>query len=648
MALVIDDACHDAPTGLCRRCEALDLVSQWRTFRPEQSVAELGCPRDWAISACVLCRLFHDFLVLHDTGSISHGIPSWMLTEAVFLEDRIPTGYSWSDNVVIDYTIAPMVLELRPEKHVLTTQGGHISIAPNHYGRPQASLHARAVPATVPVGLLRGWLEACERRHDRACGLGPRNPVSSLWLIDCTLYTTVRANANYHYVALSYVWGSTYTPQHLDLHNPPRTIRDAMEVTRELGFQYLWVDKYCIRSNDAEHMVQQIRQMHRIYEQAFVTIIAAAGTNSDHGLPGVAGLRREQHLHATIGEVDLLDSSLRSWADLNSSAWKSRAWTLQEGALSRRRLIFTDRQAHFECLRGYRQESLYDPLSLFQIAWEPAISSDREWCGSYRCFSDGTILDEDNENSYRDTLADHINDYACRDLTYDSDVLSTFTGMMQKYEETGKYRFHWVMPYNIRRAHAQRVSAGGHFLKSVLELNWFGLQQRRSTFPSWSWAGWKTGIVTSTSSGVCHGASVSVELLTGAVIPWVEYINKRARSSSYLHVEGLSGFFEIKSRYDDPSESLNWFDVDFHVGTTQRPMLFQAWGAWSKQDDESRFGEQRQIIVTNGHGLYGSGTLCLVLEAHDGFHEVFGVARAKWTLHEEEKSLLPRRTFRIG
>lgn len=41
------------------------------------------------------------------------------------------------------------------------------------------------------------------------------------------------------YVALSYVWG----PGKEDW---PKTVLDAVAVTREMGQQYLWVDRLCI------------------------------------------------------------------------------------------------------------------------------------------------------------------------------------------------------------------------------------------------------------------------------------------------------------------------------------------------------------------------------------------------------------------
>ena len=104
--------------------------------------------------------------------------------------------------------------------------------------------------------------------------------------------------------SLSYVWGQSpsatlesvtdyaYQPT---LHELPKVIEDSIEVTLRLGFQYLWVDRYCINQSDKEDQHNQIRQMDLIYSNAEFTIIAAAGNGPHHGLPGVRGTLRKYH-----------------------------------------------------------------------------------------------------------------------------------------------------------------------------------------------------------------------------------------------------------------------------------------------------------------------------------------------------------------
>lgn len=82
------------------------------------------------------------------------------------------------------------------------------------------------------------------------------------------------------YMALSYVWG-TGPPE-----DWPKVVTDAVDVTARLGLQHLWVDRPCIDRNNAQEKHFLISKMSGIYECAEFTILAAAGADAVHGLPG--------------------------------------------------------------------------------------------------------------------------------------------------------------------------------------------------------------------------------------------------------------------------------------------------------------------------------------------------------------------------
>ena len=70
----------------------------------------------------------------------------------------------------------------------------------------------------------------------------------------------------------------------------PQTVEDAIVVTLRLGYRYLWVDKYCTGLDEA-HFHTQLKQMNLVYHNSVLTIIALAGKDSSHGLPGVSRRR---------------------------------------------------------------------------------------------------------------------------------------------------------------------------------------------------------------------------------------------------------------------------------------------------------------------------------------------------------------------
>jgi hypothetical protein len=110
--------------------------------------------------------------------------------------------------------------------------------------------------------------------------------------------------------------------------------------------------------------------------QAQLTIVAAAGKNPHYGLPGVGSRPRSLLRHMNIGNVKLVQI-LRPGLDFPKSPWWGRAWTYQEGVLSRRKLVFTDHQVFYVCDKTHAAESmnvhagivsLHDPIAFSEMA----------------------------------------------------------------------------------------------------------------------------------------------------------------------------------------------------------------------------------------------------------------------------------------
>jgi hypothetical protein len=54
----------------------------------------------------------------------------------------------------------------------------------------------------------------------------------------------------------------------------PRTLQNAVYVARRLGLQYVWIDALCIVQDDQEFKREQIRQMHQLFDNSYLTIQA--------------------------------------------------------------------------------------------------------------------------------------------------------------------------------------------------------------------------------------------------------------------------------------------------------------------------------------------------------------------------------------
>jgi len=107
------------------------------------------------------------------------------------------------------------------------------------------------------------------------------------------------------------------------------TIRDAMQVARELGLRYLWVDSLCIiHHDDGGTMKNAISKMDLIYGAAFLTIIAATGADANAGLLGV-----RQGTHGQRQAIEEIMPGLRLafkplyQNNIKDSVYYTRGWT---------------------------------------------------------------------------------------------------------------------------------------------------------------------------------------------------------------------------------------------------------------------------------------------------------------------------------
>ena len=156
-------------------------------------------------------------------------------------------------------------------------------------------------------------------------------------LIDCVDMAIVTANESSRWLALSYVWGvNQQSPLSVDSTRfrkgsrlPPDiagTVRDAISVTKQLGYRYLWVDEYCIDQSNESQRNEQISRMDQIYRGADLTIVAAAGEDKAYGLPGVNATKRKNVKIVCINDVVLFSNGPKPDEEARKSKWFTRAW----------------------------------------------------------------------------------------------------------------------------------------------------------------------------------------------------------------------------------------------------------------------------------------------------------------------------------
>jgi hypothetical protein len=222
---------------------------------------------------------------------------------------------------------------------------------------------------------VKKWLEDCHECHSNCnkCQLGEAkaNIVPSYLLNinlshdEVTLERVAAIGEAVSYSALSYCWGSEQPhqttcsnlsgyQQGISISSLPRTIQDAITLSRILELRYLWVDSMCIIQDSAVHKQQELGIMGAIYHNAYVVISAASAATCHEGflqdrLPPCGGFK------VPFGTEGCVVLTLKLCTKLLAQGVRDplddRAWAYQESFIARRIIAFTTHEVIWSCVK---------------------------------------------------------------------------------------------------------------------------------------------------------------------------------------------------------------------------------------------------------------------------------------------------------
>jgi len=220
-------------------------------------------------------------------------------------------------------------------------------------------------------GLALKCIQDCIDFHDNCPK--PHHSVLPTRVIDCSdpkkpkLFTTRGIQGAY--LALSYVWGEKQPykttennlgeySQRINLEYLPRSIQDAIWVTKSCGQRFLWVDSLCILQDSKQDKITEISRIPQIFRDAYFTIIASRSSKVSEGFlqdcPDT--ITSNPHLPilcedgSTVGimSVDCSPSWKEDYDSIKLPV-NTRAWCLEERLLSVRALVYASDTLHFQC-----------------------------------------------------------------------------------------------------------------------------------------------------------------------------------------------------------------------------------------------------------------------------------------------------------
>lgn len=240
---------------------------------------------------------------------------------------------------------------------------------------------ARDLPHSLVerLRLARSWLDSCRETHVRCPAVVIDQLPKRVLLLgenDQDIRLLETASEQGGYAALSYCWGTAGNIKtirenlaerlkQIDPREVPKTILDAIHITRSLGLRYLWVDSLCIIQQDDADWQEQGSLMGDIYAKAAVVIAAHSSADAHGGCLSTDHSRnealatfttildgetatisiRKDTLSSTYGQTPAHCTGDSGW----ESKLESRGWTLQENILAKRILHCTRSEIAWQC-----------------------------------------------------------------------------------------------------------------------------------------------------------------------------------------------------------------------------------------------------------------------------------------------------------
>ena len=338
-------------------------------------------------------------------------------------------------------------------------------------------------PVTIDFSMILEWISSCQKRHNETCLPVHTGELREIRLIDVETREVVEYQGpNCDFIALSYVWGPI-KPETYKLHDTiralPKTLEDALVFTKRLGKRYIWIDSVCIDQSNEQDMTNQINRMWSIYRGAWVTLIALSGDSAETGLPRMSHKKIFPQAQCKIKGKTLVGLMPTLSQQVWQCRWGHRAWTLQEGLLTPRSLFISDHQAYYDCAATQCCESLDETRSWghnLSTSSTPAEEQYLPWM-ERQVGSGGLRIRLDERSKRLEQMGLNLNLYSYRTMTYDTDALRAFDGILQKFNNMYPKGYFWG--------------------SAVEDFDWALLWRsqrpptRRPGFPSWSYTGWR-------------------------------------------------------------------------------------------------------------------------------------------------------------
>ncbi|KAK0624121.1 heterokaryon incompatibility protein-domain-containing protein [Immersiella caudata] len=247
------------------------------------------------------------------------------------------------------------------------------------------------------------------------------------------------------YSTLSYCWGGEQfykvTETNVDsaraglpYDDLPPTFRDAFQITKSLGVDFIWIDALCILQGHREDWNRESSKMSYIYSRAAFCIAADSSYGASGGCFNTTGRTGQREVEDTVTikacPSEGVESTLLVYKTargryqptaVQDAPISCRGWTYQERLLSARILHYTSEQLFWECRKRYLAED--GTVSwLYSGPGPPTTISSR-----------ARYIKKSSWSAIQNWCKEEIEDFTARKLTNPGDKLPALAGIARLY-----------------------------------------------------------------------------------------------------------------------------------------------------------------------------------------------------------------------
>jgi hypothetical protein len=221
------------------------------------------------------------------------------------------------------------------------------------------------------LSFVKGCLKQCLAEHSQdTCAIPPVShifPERVLDLSACSMKLIEYREELGPYIALSHCWGdavplqltskSSKSFQNIDFDLLPNTFRDAVTLTKYLGFNYLWIDSLCVYQDDKTDWEIESSKMGDVYQNAILTIAASSSKSSDVSFLSARSRPERPYVNVVFKDqkqkaYNLMATRVTDYHKLDDPEFgpiHERAWCFQEYHLSKRVVSYNNDEIWFKC-----------------------------------------------------------------------------------------------------------------------------------------------------------------------------------------------------------------------------------------------------------------------------------------------------------